>query len=173
MWQRSREVTQFSKEVSEGQPGHRSMFSHLSRCDREDVKSLSFQKKSQEASQDTNLCTLISLDVTEKPWSHSVFKRSLRRPARYRSMYSHLSRCDREAVEWNSLWVCYRSSHLVYKSSLIRPAGTPISVLSSLYPWQWSRGVEQPESVLLLQSLSSQKKSQRQASTPISVLSSL
>jgi hypothetical protein len=33
------------------------------------LQPLSFQKQSQKASRYTNLCTLISVDVTEKPWS--------------------------------------------------------------------------------------------------------
>jgi hypothetical protein len=78
------------------------------------LQSLSFQQPSQKASRYTNLCTLISLDVTEKPWSGTAWEcvtapviqfskvASEGQPG-HQSLYSHLSSHDREAVEWNSL----------------------------------------------------------------------
>ncbi len=78
------------------------------------LQSLSFQKQSQKAIRDTNLCTLISLDVTEKPWSGTAcecvttsviqfIKAVSEGQPVHLSLYSHLSRHDREALEWNSL----------------------------------------------------------------------
>ncbi len=120
-------VTQFSKAVSEGQPVHQSLYSHLSRHDREpwsgttcDCVTAPVTQFSKAVSEGQpghqSLYSHLSLDVTEKPWSvtnsllvfycsiHSVLKsQSQKSQPVHQSLYSLLSSCDREAVEWNSL----------------------------------------------------------------------
>ncbi len=71
----------FQKQSQKGQPAHQSLVSHLSRLDREGVEwnslgqcyhfSHAFQKVVSEGHPGhlQYLCTLISLDVTEKTWS--------------------------------------------------------------------------------------------------------